>query len=98
MLLGVVFIAVGLESAIEHAFEPLGLREAVAISGGVFFFLAGNVAFRRILGIGSGITRTVIAVVALCTIPLSFLSATIHLVSLVLLFVTGFFIETKMNK
>lgn len=94
MLLGVVFIAVGLENAIEHAFDPLGLEPAMALAGGVALYLGGDVAFRKILNIGSIATRAVVAVLALGTIPLGGWSATFQLIALSLLFIVAFFIES----
>lgn len=45
---------------------------AAALAGGVLLYLAGDVAFRRTLGLGSGLVR---AVAALGTIPLGKSSA-----------------------
>lgn len=94
MLLGVVGIAVGLENAIHHITEPLAFGPAAALAGGTALYLAGDVAFRRILQIGSGITRMVIAVIALGTVPLAAVSAAVQLTALVMLFVTAFIIES----
>lgn len=94
MLLGVVFIAVGLESAIEHAFEPLGSGPAVALAGGTVLYLGGDVAFRKILNIGPVAARIIVAILALGTIPLGSISATAQLTALVLLFIVTFIIES----
>lgn len=93
MLLGVVCIAVGVTSAIEHAFEPLGPRPSVALAGGVALYLAGDIAFRRILRIGRSRTRALVAVAALATVPLGGLSGALQLVTLVILFVATFVVE-----
>ncbi len=68
MLLGLVFIAAGVTNAIGHAAEPLAVGPASALAGGVLLHLAGEVAFRRTLGIGSGVVRAVAAGVAPVTI------------------------------
>lgn len=93
MLLGVVFIAAEVTSAIGHATEPLATGPAAALAGGVLLYLAGNVAFRRTLGIGSGLVRAVAGVVALGTIPLGWSSAALQLVALVVLFGATFALE-----
>jgi low temperature requirement protein LtrA len=67
MLLGVVFVAAGVTSAIGHAAEPQATGPGAALAGGVLLYLAGDVAFRRALGIGSEVARSVAAV---ATIPL----------------------------
>jgi low temperature requirement protein LtrA len=87
MLLGVVFIAAGVTNAIGHAAEPLATAPAAALASGVLLYLAGDVAFRRTLGIGRGLARAVAAVVALATIPLGWSSAALQLVARVLVFV-----------
>lgn len=87
MLLGVVFIAVGMESAIEHAFEPLGPGPATALAGGAALYLGGNVAFRKILSIGSVTPRIIAVFLTLGTIPLGIMSAVIQLTALIILFI-----------
>lgn len=98
MLLGIVFIAVGMESAMEHAFEPLGWKQATALAGGSALYLGGEVVFRKILNIGSGVTRGVVAVVSLGTIPLGEVSASVQLTALVLLFIVAFSIEAARSR
>jgi low temperature requirement protein LtrA len=70
MLLGVIVLAAGLKDAIGHAFDPLDLAHALMLSGGVALFLAGDVLFRRTLGIGPGRLRAVAAGLALAAAPL----------------------------
>jgi low temperature requirement protein LtrA len=70
LLLGVVCVAVGLKSATKDGFDPLAFEPALALAGGASLFLAGDVWFRRVLGIGTGPARAVGAVAVLATIPL----------------------------
>ena len=98
MLLGVVFIAAGVSSAIGHAAEPLALGPSAALAGGVLLYLAGDVAFRRTLRIGSGAARAVAAVVALGSIPLGRSSAALQLVALVVVFVLMFGSEASRSE
>jgi low temperature requirement protein LtrA len=69
LLLGVVLTAGGIKKAIGHAYDPLATAEALVLGGGVALFLAADVAFRRILGLGRSPHRTLAAVLALATIP-----------------------------
>ncbi|WP_196809040.1 low temperature requirement protein A [Conexibacter woesei] len=71
LLLGIVFVAVGLKSATGHAYDASSTGEAAVLAGGAALFLAGDVWFRRVLRIGAGTgRRAVAAVVVLATIPL----------------------------
>jgi low temperature requirement protein LtrA len=85
MLLGVVCLAVGVKKALAHPTDPLALAPAVALGGGTALYLAGDVAFRRVLRIGHGTARATVAAAALATIALGGYSAMLQLVTLVLL-------------
>ena len=52
MLLGIMATAAGLRSSIGHPGATLTAGPAIALAGGVTLFLAGDVAFRAVLGIG----------------------------------------------
>jgi len=84
MLLGVIVIAAGVKRSIGHAGDPLGIGPALALAGGVAGFLAGDVAFRRVLGIRPVGHRAAAAVLALGTVLLGLrLAAAVQLVGLV---------------
>ncbi len=70
LLLGVVLTAAGIKKGVGHAYDPLDAAEALVLGGGVALFLAADVAFRRVLGLGRAPHRTVAAVLALATVPL----------------------------
>ena len=70
LLLAVVCVAVGLKKATGHAYDVLEGDQALVLAGGVALFLAADVAFRRVLAIGTGPARAVGAVLAPATIPL----------------------------
>jgi len=70
LVLGIVLTAAGIKKAIGHAYDPLATAEALVLGGGVALFLAADVAFRRILGLGRSPHRALAAVLALATIPL----------------------------
>jgi low temperature requirement protein LtrA len=93
MLLGVLCIAVGIKNILAHPGDALATAPAVALGGGVALYMAGDVAFRRVLGIGRGTTRAVVGLAALATIPLGAMSAMLQLVTLVLLFLAAFGVE-----
>jgi len=95
MLLGVVCLAVGIKKALAHPMDALPLAPAMALGGGVAMYLAADVAFRRVLRIGRGTTRAVLAATALATIPLGGLSAMLQLVTLVLLFLSAIAVEAS---
>jgi low temperature requirement protein LtrA len=86
LLLGVVLAAAGIKKAIGHAYDPLETAEALVLGGGVALFLAADVAFRRVLGLGRSMHRAVAALLALATVPLgSEIAAVAQLAALVVL-------------
>ncbi len=52
-IFGLVLCAAGLNAAIHHPVEPLGIALAVTTSAGVALFLMGQAVFRATLGLGS---------------------------------------------
>jgi low temperature requirement protein LtrA len=70
LLLGVVVVSVGIKKAIGHAYDPLTTAQALALGGGVALFLAADVWFRHVLGLGRAAHRAIAALLALATIPL----------------------------
>ena len=71
LLLGIVAIATGVQQAIERSIGQLPgvpARGAVALAAGAALFLAGDVAFRRLLGLGPVLIRSVTAAAAAATI------------------------------
>jgi low temperature requirement protein LtrA len=71
MLLGIAVIAAGLRNAIGHPGSALPAGPAIALAGGVTLFLAGDAAFRHVLGIGTPWYRALGAALALTAWPLS---------------------------
>jgi low temperature requirement protein LtrA len=83
MLLGVIVIAAGVKKSIGHIGDPLGIGPALALAGGVALYLAGDVAFRRVLGIRPVGHRAAAAALALATVPLGVgVAAGVQLVAL----------------
>jgi low temperature requirement protein LtrA len=71
MLLGIAATAAGLKNAIGSPGTTLPAGPAIALAGGVTLFLAGDVAFRQVLRIGTPGCRAVAAALALAAWPLS---------------------------
>jgi low temperature requirement protein LtrA len=70
MLLGVVAMAAGVMLTIGSAAEPHPVRQAIALSGGVALFLAGDAWFRAALRIGTPWPRLATAAFALAATAL----------------------------
>jgi low temperature requirement protein LtrA len=70
LLLGIVLVAVGLKKATGHAYDSLTYAQALTLGGGVAMFLAADVVFRRVLGLGRAPHRAIAAVAAVATVPL----------------------------
>jgi low temperature requirement protein LtrA len=96
MLLGVIVIAAGVKLSIGHVTERLGIGPALALAGGVAIYLAGDVAFRRTLGLRPVAHRAAAALLALATVPLGVrLAAGVQLVVLVALLVATIAAERR---
>jgi low temperature requirement protein LtrA len=88
MLLGVIVIAAGVKRSIGHVTDRLEPGPALALAGGVAIYLAGDVAFRRALGIRPVGYRAAAAVAALATVVLGLrLAAAVQLVALIVVLV-----------
>jgi low temperature requirement protein LtrA len=95
ILLGVVLVAAGLKKVVGHAGEGLGLAGALTLGGGVALYLAGDLAFRRVLRLGRPGYRLFCIAGALLTVPLGVVLAlgelaAVTLVLVVLLSVEGY--------
>jgi low temperature requirement protein LtrA len=88
MLLGVIVIAAGVKRSIGHVTDRLEPGPALALAAGVAIYLAGDVAFRRALGIRPVRYRAAAAVAALGTVVLGLrLAAAVQLVALLVVLV-----------
>jgi low temperature requirement protein LtrA len=95
LLFGIVVIAAGIKGAIGHAWDPLTLPQAVTLAGGLTLFLAGDVAFRKILGIEGVRYRAIGAVAMLATIPLGLLTAVTEMLGLIILTIAMLVLELR---
>ncbi len=67
MLLGIILLATGIQSSIEHLTTRLDTAHAFAFGGGVGLYLIGTIIFRRVSGIPEVTYRYVAAFLALLT-------------------------------
>jgi low temperature requirement protein LtrA len=93
LLLGIIAIAAGVQQVVERSSAARASAAtagaAIALACGVALFLAGDVAFRRLLGHGPAVTRAVAAAAALVTIAAGALvSVELQLALLVLVLAT----------
>jgi low temperature requirement protein LtrA len=70
MLLGVVAMAAGVKLTLGHPGQPEPVGQALALSGGVALFLAGDAWFRATLRLGTSWPRLATAVIALAAAAL----------------------------
>ncbi len=67
MLFGIILLATGIQSSIEHLTTRLDTAHAFAFGGGVGLYLIGTIIFRRVSGIPEVTYRYVAAFLALLT-------------------------------
>ena len=67
MLFGIILLATGIQSSIEHLTTRLDTAHAFAFGGGVSLYLVGTIIFRRAAGIPQDIYRYVAALLAVLT-------------------------------
>ncbi len=90
ILLGVITAAAGVERSIGQAAERLDVGSALLLATGVTLFLAGEVAFRRVMGIRPVAYRAGAGVAALGTVVLGIsVAAAVQLVNLVAIVVAA---------
>ncbi|GII79871.1 low temperature requirement protein A [Sphaerisporangium rufum] len=87
LLLGIVGVAAGVKKALGHPLEALHAGPAVALAAGVTLYLAGDVLYRKVLGLPGHRTRPVAAALAPVTIVAGLWSALAQLAALTALLV-----------
>jgi low temperature requirement protein LtrA len=94
ILFGVIAMAAALRHAIGHASQDLSTEQSLLLGCGAALFLAGDVMYRRTLGLGRGPWRVAAALLALATIPLGhWVSAAAQLGALVVALTVAFAAE-----
>jgi low temperature requirement protein LtrA len=71
LVAGIIFAAYGLKVVLAHVADPLGLRAAVALCGGVALFLLAHNAIRLRLAGSVSVPRLVVAAAAIALIPVA---------------------------
>jgi low temperature requirement protein LtrA len=89
LLLGIVLAAAGLKAATGHPYDELSTAEALMLGGGVALYLAADVVFRRILGLGRAPHRAAAAVLALVTVPIGTQIAAIAQIAVLVAILAG---------
>jgi low temperature requirement protein LtrA len=88
MLFGIILLASGIKSSMEHLATRLDISHAFAFGGGVGLYLIGTVVFRRASGISLVVFRYAAAGLALLTSFLGgYLSAALQFACLILILV-----------
>jgi low temperature requirement protein LtrA len=99
MLIGVIATAAGVKLTIGHVAEQLAVGPALVLAGGVTLYLAGDVAFRRVMRIRPVAYRAGAAVAAMATVPLGLVAAAgWQLVALVLIVVGALWAEARWHR
>ncbi|MFC6884715.1 MULTISPECIES: low temperature requirement protein A [Actinomadura] len=83
IVVGVIVAAAGMKKALGHAWEHLDAAPALALAGGVAIYLAGDAAFRRVLGTGPSRIRLAAAAVAVAAFPVGLWGSAAELAALV---------------
>lgn len=68
MIAGIVLVAAGIKRLLEHLHEPATLATCVPLGVGISVYLAGDVLFRRLIGITSSTLRVATALASVATI------------------------------
>ena len=71
MVAGIIFAALGIEQTLAHVGDPLGTIPAVALCGGVAFYLLGHNAFRLRDEGSVSVPRLVVMILCLALIPVA---------------------------
>jgi low temperature requirement protein LtrA len=99
MLLGVITMAAGVKDSIGLATEELEMGPALALALGVAMYLAGDVAFRLVMGIRPIGYRAAAAAGALGTVALGVsVAAGVQLLSLVVIVVVMLALESRLSE
>ncbi len=69
LLLGIILAAVGVKKSLGHPGDPLEDGPALCVAAGVALYLAGDVLFRRVLGLGRSRVRLAAAALVFAAVP-----------------------------
>jgi len=96
MLFGIILLATGIESSIEHLTTQLDPAHALAFGGGVGLYLFGTIIFRRASAIQQVTYRSAAALFAILTSRIGiYLSAGLQFATLILIVIVLVLIESN---
>jgi low temperature requirement protein LtrA len=97
MLFGIILLATGIESSIEHLTTQLDSADAFAFGGGVGLYLFGGIVFRRAAAIPQVMYRSIAALLAVLTSLLGIKSAAgVQFAALILILIGLMLIESDL--
>jgi low temperature requirement protein LtrA len=96
MLFGIILLATGIHSSIEHLTSKLDTADAFVLGGGVSLYLVGAIIFRRASGIPDVTYRFVASLLAIFTSFIGYnLSVALQFISLILIVIILILAESK---
>jgi low temperature requirement protein LtrA len=96
MLFGIILLATGIQSSIEHLTTRLDFGHAFAFGGGVSLYLLGTAIFRRAAGIPQDVYRYVAALLSVLTgFVGTYLYAGLQFVGLILILILLVLVEAN---
>jgi low temperature requirement protein LtrA len=96
MLFGIILMATGIESSIEHLTEHLDPAHALGFGGGVSLYLLGTIVFRRASAIPQITVRSAAAILAILTGLLGiYFSAGLQFAALILIMIGLVLLESN---
>jgi low temperature requirement protein LtrA len=99
MLFGIILLATGIHSSIEHISSRLDTADAFVFGGGVGLYLLGAIIFRRASGIPDVTYRLIAALLAVLSSSVGYsLSAALQFVLLILIVVILVLIESRRER
>jgi low temperature requirement protein LtrA len=99
MLFGIILLATGIESSIEHLTTRLDTAHAFAFGGGVGLYLVGAIIFRTVSEIPEIRYRSIAAILAVLTGFLgSYLYAGLQFISLILIVIILVLVESNWTR
>jgi len=95
LLLGIVAVSAGVKRAIGHAGSTLPYPACLALAGGVALYLAGDIAFRRALRIGTQRYRASAAIAALAALAVGVAVSAAGQIALLTAIVTAALVDER---
>jgi low temperature requirement protein LtrA len=96
MLFGIILLATGIKSSMEHLTTRLDAAHAFALGGGVGFYLIGTIIFRKASGIPALLYRYVAAGFAVLTALVGYkLYAGLQFICLILVLILLVYVESR---